>query len=560
MKTNLQTILKTGKLYALVLVIPFITFTSYAQTWGTQATSLTDNINGISFIKGTSTGYAVADGGRILKTTNAGLTWTLQNSGTVRNLNGVHFTSKDTGYAVGDSGVVIATKNAGSNWTLISSGTTEQLNDVKAIGTSGFIVGDNGVILKLSSFSVTTSNSGSTDDFYGLHLADASTAIVVGGSLFNSSILATYNSGSIWVPLSSGALNQLNDVFFVDDSVGYIVGNAGTILKSSDHGANWTSQTTATTSNLNAVYFMSGDSGYAVGATGTVIRTTNGSTWTSQASGAGTATLTDISFSDKYTGYASGNAGTIIKTCPYAAFNINPNDSICVHSTASFSNQSHNSNAYHWIMNGDTVSTAVNFSQMQDSAGTYVITLTADNGTCTSTTTQSFYVADEPTVDLGPDTSICSTCTVTLNAGNIGSTYKWYRNGTATGVVSMTNTVGLAGTYVVQVTSPSGCMASDTVKVTIATGLSSIGEMVNDISVYPNPNNKNFTVNFVAIGKQNIDMNIINYMGMSVYSEKMNSLSGSYSKPVSLEGLAAGVYFVNLSCEGKTSTVKMIIF
>ena len=69
-----------------------------------------------------------------------------------------------------------------------------------------------------------------------------------------------------------------------------------------------------------------------------------------------------------------------------------------------------------------------------------------------------------PTVSLGPDLLLCGGQTVTLDAGNPGSTYLW-----STGQASQSITVSNPGTYVVAVTSPNGCVGRDTVVLTGST-------------------------------------------------------------------------------------------
>ena len=66
-------------------------------------------------------------------------------------------------------------------------------------------------------------------------------------------------------------------------------------------------------------------------------------------------------------------------------------------------------------------------------------------------------------VDIGPDTSICGG-TITLDAGNPGSTYLWSTTSTA-----QTITVGV-GTYSVTVTDTGGCSGTDTIIVSSAAG------------------------------------------------------------------------------------------
>src|SRR5437773_10968749 len=57
-------------------------------------------------------GFAVGWAGRILNTTDSGVTWSNQTSGTSVNLNDVYFGSKAlTGIAVGESGTILRTTN-----------------------------------------------------------------------------------------------------------------------------------------------------------------------------------------------------------------------------------------------------------------------------------------------------------------------------------------------------------------------------------------------------------------------------------------------------------------
>ncbi len=62
------------------------------------------------------TGYAVGECGTIIKTTNGGLSWIIQSSGTYETLYAVDFTDPDTGYAVGAEGTILKTTNGGSDW------------------------------------------------------------------------------------------------------------------------------------------------------------------------------------------------------------------------------------------------------------------------------------------------------------------------------------------------------------------------------------------------------------------------------------------------------------
>ncbi len=546
---------------SLLIIAISVSFSLNAQTWGTQSSLITDDINGLTFSKSVNTGFAVASGGRIIKTTNSGNTWILQNSGTVKDLLAVSFSNNiiDTGYIVGDSGLVLMTINGGTSWSTIPSGTTAQLNDIAIKDGEGFIVGNGGVILRISGTTITSLTSNTTNNLNSVFMMNNTSAVVAGGGVLSATLLATYNSGTVWTPISTGATSQLNDVFFINDSTAYVVGNIGTIIKTTNYGANWTTQTGGGLNNLNAVYFVSKDSGYIAGAAGTLLRTINGgTTWTTTVSGT-VNELKDIAFTDQYRGYAAGAAGTVIRTCPTVLFDALPNDSICIHSTANFTNQSKNATSYIWLQDGDTVSLNTDYSYQFDTIGTYSIRLIADNGTCQSSLTQVINVGAAPVVNLGPDTTICSTCTITLNAGNVGSTYKWYRDGIATGVVSRTNTVGVAGTYRVDVENAYGCIVSDSVKVSLSTGVETVSGNISDLVIYPNPNNKVFAIDFSVKQKQQTVITVTNIIGDVVYVQSLIQ-SGKYANKISLESYSAGIYFVNVTSGESSKTIKVVTY
>ena len=89
-----------------------------------------------------------------------------------------------------------------------------------------------------------------------------------------------------WLPVSSGTTNNLNGAHLLDSGTGLVVGDAGTILKTTDAGATWTPLASGTTTTLHGVYIFSADEGVAVGEQGLILRTTNGGTvWQTVASG-----------------------------------------------------------------------------------------------------------------------------------------------------------------------------------------------------------------------------------------------------------------------------------
>src|SRR5436309_281526 len=113
-------------------------------------------------------------------------------------------------------------------------------------------------------------------------------------------------------PLPQG--NNLRGASFVDANTGTVVGEHGTIVRTTDGGNSWTIQASGTTQTLWAVSFTDVTNGTAVGEGGTILRTTDGGDhWASQPSGT-TLQCRGVWFTDSNNGTAVGESGTILRT------------------------------------------------------------------------------------------------------------------------------------------------------------------------------------------------------------------------------------------------------
>ncbi len=105
--------------------------------------------------------------------------------------------------------------------------------------------------------------------------------------------------------------------------------------------------------------------------------------------------------------------------------------------------------------------------------GTFTVTVTNQFG-CTATDNVTITLGVVPTVSLGPDRLLCNGQTAVLSAGNTGSTYLW-----STGAQTQSITVTTPGTFVVNVTSPNGCVGRDTILVSASALLVNLGPNTN---------------------------------------------------------------------------------
>ena len=93
-------------------------------------------------------GISVGWNGTIIKSSDSGSSWTLQNSNTIEFLNDCDMVSVDIGFAVGFSGSILKTTNGGNDWVIKNSGTSQNLSSIKMQNElTGVSVGEN-IILK----------------------------------------------------------------------------------------------------------------------------------------------------------------------------------------------------------------------------------------------------------------------------------------------------------------------------------------------------------------------------------------------------------------------------
>lgn len=121
-------------------------------------------------------------------------------------------------------------------------------------------------------------------------------------------------SQQLTVMLEPDIKEFMRDMFYVNTSTGWMVGNKGTVYKTTDGGNSWVLQNTGVTNDLNKVFFINENIGWAGSLNGTVIKTTNGgATWTETVFGnvrpLVSFSLMDILyFTDENTGFISAGA------------------------------------------------------------------------------------------------------------------------------------------------------------------------------------------------------------------------------------------------------------
>ncbi len=280
--------MKTNNARKLVLISVFI-FTvvnvSFGQIppkyfWRVLPSYVTANLNGTN-------GYlVVGENGTVLNRTNY-RTFTLLSGFPNYSFNSV---SKNLNNSlttvVGNGGIIYSCNYSNySNWTLQPSGTSANLYGVTMSWTNSpaltrIAVGSGGTILKSTSTSPlinwttwTSVASGTTQNLNSVAL-DTDISIIVGD---NGTILRSTNKGNNWSAINSGFTNKLNSIYFLPGSIlkCWITGDNGLILKSTNAGLNWVQITSGTTANLKSFVPFN-----VCGSNGTVLNSPDsGNTW-----------------------------------------------------------------------------------------------------------------------------------------------------------------------------------------------------------------------------------------------------------------------------------------
>gem|GEM_PF-1209484 len=105
-------------------------------------------------------------------------------------------------------------------------------------------------------------------------------------------------------------------------------------------------------------------------------------------------------------------------------------------------------------------------------SGTYYVEVANEFG-CAVYDTVTKTLLDIPEVDLGNDTTVCEGGVVTISAGSDGTTYYW-----STGDTESSIDIIAAGEYSVLVANADGCIALDTINITVSGTMPSVASIV----------------------------------------------------------------------------------
>jgi photosystem II stability/assembly factor-like uncharacterized protein len=281
--------------------------TVLTPVWRNQQRSPTSShLRGVRFINAT-TGWIVGDATSIFFTTDGGASWTQQEHTPIRRTGDLRAldVSGTLAHAVGADGGVgrVYVSNEFEPWATLDVATTgfDPFVAVDVTGPStGHALTSSGTVRSFSGNTITSASVGDAGPWFSI-----SHPFVCGAA---GKIRKTDGTA-----LASGVATDLRRIFMVDATNGYVVGDAGVVLRTQD-GTNWTPKSPGPATTWRGAFFLSATTGWVVGNGGAIQKTTtSGDSWAAQASGT-TVDLYDVWFVDANTGWAVGDFGVVLKT------------------------------------------------------------------------------------------------------------------------------------------------------------------------------------------------------------------------------------------------------
>ncbi len=307
---------------------------SLAQTqpWIKIQTPVNITLRQLSFVD-SLTGWAAGEAGTIIRTTDGGVDWKIQNSTVQTFISDIFFLDKDLGWATTTQdvfpfkSVILKTTNGGDDWT----GETypdsskfirtifffDSLNGLAA-GSSIAYTSDGGLSWIASEID---SNMVSGLPVYNFNFFNRQFGYACGGFIDQAGVIwRTTNAGLNWSAQGVNVdevfdvyiLDSLNAITLSGDPEGwYPTAN----IKTTNAGTTWSNNTLSFFGLSFAIDFRTYNEGWSASGYKFLLTTDRGSTW-SEFQTPDSAIIYDLQFTDSRNGYAVGDSGVVLKFDP----------------------------------------------------------------------------------------------------------------------------------------------------------------------------------------------------------------------------------------------------
>lgn len=533
-----------------------VTTTNGGTNWHeSSSTSIDRYISKIKFIN-TDTGYVVGGntntfGGFVLKTTDAGITWSAINTGIDTYwISDLSLPDENTIFVVGQSGQILKSNDAGVSWQKQNSTTTETLNAVFFLNAhTGYVVGNSQTILKTTNGGNTWIRqvSPQTQHLYSAWFKDLNTGYIASYDWTVDSctvLLTTIDGGSNWKKRSIGRVRSPSKIVFVNQDTAFIAADFGGILKTTDGGKNWEESFHHGNSYYD-LFFTNENTGYVIGEDGEISMTENcGKDWTVLDSGTD-KDLLSICFTNINTGFAVGNGGIILKT------------------TNSGSSLKALQQPFYNLCPGDTALLQPNFiggtkplSFVWDQIGTSSTVSVAPDETTTYLITITDHEMDTIQVKLRVEANYALTPVISQRGdtliSNVEYGNRWYRNDTLVADVYSNIYVPEINGDFYSIVYDYGCYSDKSNVIQLVTGISD-SSCEDQITIYPNPATSILTLLFPSNYHQ-FELTLFDDKGKLI---RKQTASGNIIQ-LNISDLTRGIYFIQIVSDNQVTTKKII--
>lgn len=189
---------------------------------------------------------------------------------------------------------------------------------------------------------------------------------------------------------------------------------------------------------------------------------------------------------------------------------------------------------------------------------TYYVTGYDVNG-CSSSATVSVIVV--PLSNSQFTSSVVGATGIFTNQSTNAVSYNWDFGDASSGSTSAnpSHTYATNGTFVVTLTATGPCGTSTSTATVVIT---QVGLQDNDLSqtlsLYPNPNDGNFTLSFDFTTQKDVTIEVFDVSGRIIYTDRENNIM-TYNKQIGLESAESGIYFVRIITTEGVVTEKVMV-
>jgi photosystem II stability/assembly factor-like uncharacterized protein len=348
----------------LTVCLLLATTATFAQGWEWQNTLIQGNdLACITFSPDNHFGWATAQSGDVLVSTDFGVSWSVRAAHSGPDLQKVMFADSANGWGIAywTEGLV-RTTDGGLTWINVEAFPDGYVQDIAFVdystgwaitneeilhtidgGITWTVQNNLGYSVILSAVSFVNAQEGWVSGSRTLHTTDGGetwTTVAQSSPLngqmkmFSSGrgwalgsfapfqqaqLLGTTDGGITWIlqRCNTDSINTIAALDFADDSTGWAVGYNGDLFCTVNAGSSWTRQISGSTGTLRSVKAVSRSEVWIAGDGGLVLHTTDGgAVWTTQAGNpvtAGTAFVA-VEFTDTLNGWTAGTGGMLLHT------------------------------------------------------------------------------------------------------------------------------------------------------------------------------------------------------------------------------------------------------